>query len=283
MAWDGQLPNSPLRCLPLPHFWHLGLQLGGLLLWGCSWEGSFSGAAGGRATSLSCGTICSVQMSLSCSFLMLGASGRCLPSVRGSRGSACSRALSLSLGLLVLRTLCARASLWSPSSQALAVLPARKGEARGESSKCWPLAGSGTLGLPRDPLVPELGSLPFQDSGLSFCSQHMAQSHCPQLSLVSEGGQWVPFSQGGFLEPCYTHPPGPTWPDAHQCFGSSCPFSSTLLQGCSMRLCRRSEQPWPPPKGTRKVLRPASSRLQTVLVSWGKGMCMRISVPSSVC
>lgn len=139
------------------------------------------------------------------------------------------------------------------------------------ASQSWPLAGSGTLGLPRDPMVPELGSLPSQDSGLSFSSQHMAQSHCPHLSPVSEGGQGVPFSQdpGAPLPPT----PCPTWPGAHQCFGSSCPCSSTLLQGCSMRLCRRSEQPWPPPKGTRKVLRPASSRSQTVLVSWGKGMC----------
>lgn len=75
------------------------------------------------------------------------------------------------------------------------------------ASQSWPLAGSGTLGLPRDPMVPELGSLPSQDSGLSFCSQHMAQSHCPHLSLVSEGGQGVPFSQGGFLEPCLLPPP----------------------------------------------------------------------------
>lgn len=30
--------------------------------------------------------------------------------------------------------------------------------------------------------------------------------------------------------------------------GSFCPFRSTLHQSCSMKLCRHSEQPWPPPK-----------------------------------
>lgn len=50
------------------------------------------------------------------------------------------------------------------------------------------------------------------------------------------------------------------------------PSSSTLLRSCFMKSCRPSEQPWPPHEETRKVPRPANSRSQTVLVSWGEGL-----------
>lgn len=95
-----------------------------------------------------------------------------------------------------------------------------------------------------------------------------ASTSAPHLGLWARGAF---LSQSRFLEVWLPHAVSDTADFSSNILGLLNPFSITLLQSCSMKLCRHSELLWSPPKETKTVLKPANSRSRTVLVSWAEG------------
>ena len=182
------------------------------------------------------------------------APGCCVCSFTGSRQGSLAPLLSASSGFLLLEVSC---------GQGVVSVPLLGGQARCLLLRVLPwflLGGGGEHPGPSAPpwwLLSGAPCPPRRTWGSVFLFPTPGEG-CPPLLGLALGALAA------------SAPIGHSWRLPPRS-GFCCPCSSASLQSCSTKSCRRSGQLWSPPRATRRGLRPANSRSQTVLVSWGQG------------